>query len=137
MDKVWLWAVLRTHVEQLAPVLLPVALLIVDAIVKWTAGKKDFRDLGADVCLAGFSLYLGTFLIALQERTLAGTDDVLTGIILTLVIAFLWWLCVVLSYNRIPLRRNSGWQPIVALVIAGITTYWCMRFSWALVAFGT
>ena len=138
-----IWKLIQNHLNLIIQTLLPFGFLIVDSLLKWTSGKRDFKEMGADVCLAGFSLYVGTLLGLLYYGKMQHARDVVTALVIMFFGTVAWWLCIVLGYSRIPvLRRNAvtgsarGWtdwvQPVAAIVIGGVTTFYLAGLSWAL-----
>jgi hypothetical protein len=122
--------------------MLPFGFLLADGILRWASGKRDYRDAGADVCLAGFSLYVGTVLGLLYDGKLEREVDIVTALVIMFFGTAAWWLCIVLSYSRITLRRSargrsvrriSGWlQPIAAILIGTVTSFYLTGLSWQL-----
>jgi hypothetical protein len=114
--------------------------------MKWTSGKRDFRDTGADVCLAGFSLYVGTLLGLLYQGRIARPHDVVTALVILFAGAIVWWACIILSYYRIPIRRPRAatglqpvaseniarWQPATVIVLGSAATFYLAGLSWEL-----
>jgi hypothetical protein len=135
-----IWQLVQNHLRLIIQTLLPCGFLIVDSLLKWTSGKEDFNDVGADVCLAGFSLYVGTTLGLLYDGKMPKSGDAVTALVIMFFGTVAWWLCIVLSYNRLPpLRRNSAggadagrMQPIAAIVIGSVTTFYLAGLSWEL-----
>ena len=117
-----------------------------DGLLKWTSGKSDFRDTGADVCLAGFSLYVGTLLGLLYQGRIVRPHDVVTALVILFAGAIVWWTCIILSYNRIPIWRTgpanaprpgandnlARWQPAAAVVLGSAATFYLAGLSWDL-----
>ena len=136
------WQLVQSHLKLIIQTLMPFGFLIVDSLLKWTSGKRDFKDTGADVCLVGYSLYVGTLLGLLYDGTIQHARDVVTALVILFFGSVAWWLCIVLSYSRIPLLRRRvgvrsgvgpGWvQPAVAMIIGTMTTYYLAGLSWEL-----
>lgn len=138
-----IWQLVQNHLKLIIQALLPFGFLFVDSLLKWTSGKRDFKEMGADMCLAGFSLYVGTLLGLLYYGKMQQAVDDVTALVIIFFGTVAWWLCIVLSYSRIPVPRRSavagsagGWahrvQPVAAIVIGGVTTFYLAGLSWAL-----
>ncbi len=140
-----IWEFVQRHLQLIIQTLLPFGFFAVDALLKWTSGKNDFRDTGADVCLAGFSLYVGTLLGLLYQGRIARPHDVVTALVILFAGAIVWWTCIILSYNRIPMGRTrtatgpqpanekvAGWQPAAAVLLGSAATFYLAGLSWDL-----
>lgn len=141
-----IWEFVQRHLQLIIQTLLPFGFFAVDGLLKWTSGKNDFRDTGADVCLAGFSLYVGTLLGLLYQGRIARPHDVVTALVILFAGAIIWWTCIILSYNRIPIgkaRAATGpqpaanekfarWQPVAAIVLGSAATFYLAGLSWDL-----
>lgn len=138
-----IWQLVQNNLNAIIRVMLPFGFLIADGILRWASGKRDYRDAGADVCLAGFSLYVGTVLGLLYDEKLERKGDVVTALLIMFFGTAAWWLCIVLSYSRITLSRRtarrrskrgiSGWlQPVAAIVIGTVTSFYLTGLSWQL-----
>lgn len=141
-----IWEFVQRHLQLIIQSLLPFGFFAVDGLLKWTSGKNDFRDTGADVCLAGFSLYVGTFLGLLYQGRITHPHDIVTALVILFAGAIVWWVCIILSYNRIPIGKIRGvfgplsaanekharWQPALACVLGSAATFYLAGLSWAL-----
>jgi hypothetical protein len=139
-----IWQLVQSHLKLIIQALLPFGFLIVDSLLKWTSGKKDFKDTGADVCLAGYSLYVGTLLGLLYDGAVQRASDVVTALVILFFGTVAWWLCIVLSYSGVPLRRRRvgvrgvrgagrRWvQPVAAIIIGSMVTFYLAGLSWEL-----
>lgn len=141
-----IWEFVQRNLQMIIQTLLPFGFFVVDSLMKWTSGKRDFRDTGADVCLAGFSLYVGTLLGLLYQGRIARPHDVVTALVILFVGAIVWWACIILSYNRIPIRTTwaatgpqpaasekiARWQPVTAIVLGSAATFYLAGLSWEL-----
>jgi hypothetical protein len=141
-----IWEFVQRHLQLILQALLPFGFFAVDGLLKWTSGKHDFRDTGADVCLAGFSQYVGTLLGLLYQGRITRPHDVVTAWVILFAGAVVWWTCILLSYNRIPIRKTSAapdsqpaadekaarLQPAAAILLGAAATFYLAGSWWNL-----
>src|SRR5271155_3453954 len=91
-----MWDYIQNNLPLVLPLCLPIAFLLMNAILKWLMDILNPHLLGADLALCGLSLLSGTLL----RRISLGNLDKMTGgtaFVMLVICLFFWVGCLLLG----------------------------------------
>ena len=126
-----IWDFIQRNLRVILPIFIPIGFMLADVFFKVVNGKTDFDELGADTCLAGCSLFIGTTLGQIFLKKMTDPEEIVTAVIFGFVFVSIWGTCISLSFKKMPLI-NSNYQPKVGFILGAATFYLCCLYTWRL-----